>query len=341
MSSLSMSGINKLPKVELHVHLDTSLSLDNVRQFVPHITYATYHENYVAPEKCGSLTRFLEYVHSSASLLQTSSSLSQSLCRLMVELAADNVYYAEIRMAPLLHTNGGLSLKEAANAICQGLRQGHEAAPSLVARLIFCTLRHFTEGQSLDTARLAVAYRDRGVVGFDLAADESAYPVDNHVSAFEYAAANGLCLTAHAGEGKGPESVWEVLDKLRVRRIGHGVRSIEDPALVASLKENNIHLEICPSSNIQTGIYHRMEDHPVDALFHAGIPLSINTDGRGLLQHTLSQQYKKVMDTFGWGLAEWQNVNQMALQAAFCDPVTKDRIYERLQSDYTILRRRK
>lgn len=341
MPRLSMSGISKLPKVELHVHLDTSLSLENVRQFVPHITPDTYQENYVAPEKCGSLTRFLEYVHSAASLLQTSSSLSQSLCRLMIELAEDNVHYAEIRMAPLLHTYGGLVLKEVADALCLGLRQGQYVAPTLTARLIFCTLRHFTETQSLDTARLAVAYRDQGVVGFDLAADESAYPVDHHVPAFEYAAANGLALTAHAGEGKGPESVWEVLDNLHVRRIGHGVRSIEDPALVASLKENNIHLEICPSSNIQTGIYHRMQDHPVDALLHAGISLSINTDGRGLLQHTLSQQYKKVVDVFGWGIAEWQYVNQMALQAAFCDPETKDRIKNRLESDYAILRRRK
>ena len=168
------------------------------------------------------------------------------------------------------------------------------------ARLILCTLRHYTELQSLQTALLAAQFRGTLVTGFDIAADEAGFPIDNHIKAFEFARANQISCTAHAGEARGADSVWETIRHFHPLRIGHGVRSMEDSRLVAFLKSNNIHLEVCPSSNIQTNVYERIHDHPVDDIYNAGLSVSISTDARTISDVTLNSEYALLEKVFNW-----------------------------------------
>jgi adenosine deaminase len=301
------------------------------------VTQEEYLREYVAPEVCRDLTDFLRYPASAITLLQTKEHLEKALRQLVRELAMDRVIYAEIRFAPLLHTAEGLTPEEVVSALCRAA-EAAEQETGVVTRLILCTLRHFQVDQSMETTQLALAFRERGVVGLDLAADEG-FSLNAHIPAFRLAAENGLPCTAHAGEARGQASVSETLEFLGPRRIGHGVRSIEDPELVHYLAQHHIHLEICPSSNLQTVVFARMTEHSVDALYRAGISLSINTDGRGLTQTTLSREYALVAQAFGWQTDDFLLVNRMALQAAFIPAETRELIRPGLEAGYASLAR--
>jgi adenosine deaminase len=188
------------------------------------------------------------------------------------------------------------------------------------AGLILCTLRHFTEAQSLLTAELVEQFRGSRVVALDLAGDEAGYPLDAHVGAYRYAREHGLFRTAHAGEGLGPESVWETLRLLNPHRIGHGTRSIEDPKLVEHLRRERIHLEICPSANVQIiPSIGSMEEHPIDHLYRSGVSLNVNSDSRMLTPTTLSKEYKSLQHVFNWTEQDFLRANLMGLEAAFAD----------------------
>jgi adenosine deaminase len=200
-------------------------------------------------------------------------------------------------------------------------------ATCVEARLIICTLRHYGAEQSLDTAREAARAAGRGVVtGFDIAGDEAGFPLDPHVPAFDLARSAGLQITAHAGEALGADSVWETLRKLSPQRIGHGVRAIEDDKLIAHLVDTGVHLEVCPSSNVQIlgAVIPTYADHPVDAMLKRGLSLSINTDARTIAAINLTQEYERLRKTFGWSESELQACNRAALEAAFVDPRTRD-----------------
>lgn len=331
MTPGSSSPYMALPKVELHVHLDTSLSLAAVQMLRPGISEEEYRRTYVAPAHCRDLKDFLGYALPAIALLQRREALSLALRQLMRELAAEGVLYAEIRLAPLLHTREGLTAEVVAATLCAALAEGR-AETGLEAGLLFCTLRHFTGEESMQTVRLAAQFRDSGVVGLDLAGDEAGYDLAAHLPAYAFAAEAGLPATVHAGEAAGPESVRACLALPGVRRIGHGVRSAEDPALVARLVQEGIHLEVCPGSNIQTGVFPDIRAHTLDRLYRAGVSLSINTDGRGLTATDLCSEYALVAEAFGWGPADFLRTNQMAVAAAFCDPATRDRLLDRLQN---------
>lgn len=186
--------------------------------------------------------------------MQTTEQLRLVTADLFEQLQRDNVIYAEIRFAPLLHTEKGLSAEEVVGTVEDALATASQAT-GVGAHLILCTLRHFSEAQSLQTVQLVKQFRGTRVAGFDIAADEAGYPVDAHIAAFDYAADNNIPCTAHAGEARGSDSVWETLEHFRPSRIGHGVRSIEDPALLEHLREQNTHLEVCATCNIQTNGY--------------------------------------------------------------------------------------
>ncbi len=208
------------------------------------------------------------------------------------QLVDDGVVYAEIRFAPLLHLEQGLSAERVV-AVVERAADELVRATGVEAGLILCTLRHFSVEQSLETARLVERFRGSRVVALDIAGDEAGFPLDAHVGAYRFARERGLARTAHAGEACGPESVWETLRLLDPQRIGHGVRSIEDARLVEHLKREGIHLEVCPSSNVQiVPEIARWEDHPVDRLYRAGVRLNLNTDTRMLNPVTLSGEYE-------------------------------------------------
>jgi adenosine deaminase len=326
-----------LPKVELHLHLDCSLSYALVHRLDPSITLETFRRDFVAPSKCRSLADFLTRPPRQIALMQTRERLRAATQDVFDQLKRDSVLYAELRFAPLLHTQAGLTPEEVTATVDEAVEEG-VASTGIEAGLILCTLRHFSSEQSLLTAELAVRHaRTPGsrVVGLDLAGDEAGFPLAPHVLAFGFAARSGVACTAHAGEAAGPESVRETLLHLRPSRIGHGVRSVEDPLLVRRLAGERIHLEVCPSSNVQTNICDTFADHPIDQLARAGVSLGVSTDCRTVTDITLSGEYRRLAGSFGWRHADFLRRNLDALQAAFIrNPSVRETLEARLHAAY-------
>jgi len=318
-----------LSKVELHLHLDCSLSYQAVARLAPATSRAEFDAEFVAPPQCASLADFLTRAPRGFQLMQTEEALRLVTEDLFEQLSRDRVIYAEIRFAPLLHLVQGLTPEAVVAAIDRATEQCIRET-GVETRLILCTLRHFDEAQSLRTAQLVEQFKGSRVVALDIAGDEAGCPIDAHIAAYRFAQDHGLARTAHAGEARGADSVWETLREFQPSRIGHGVRSIEDPALVEHLRRANIHLEVCPSSNVQTRTSAAYADHPVDRLFRAGVSLGINTDARTITNVTLDGEYGRLREHFGWGEAELLACNRAALKAAFVDEPTKARLLARL-----------
>ena len=323
--------INRLPKTELHLHLDSSLSYDAVRKLDPSISRQEFFNAFVAPPKCTDLNDYLKRVEKQVDLLQTEYSLKLAAEGLVGMLEEDNVIYAEVRFAPLLHTRNGLQPHAIVETVLKTLENTGTATQ---LNLILCNLRYFSEAQSMETAKLVEEYRDSPVAGLDLAGNEKGFSLDEHIAAYRFAQEHNLHRTAHAGEACGPESVRETLEKLQPARIGHGVRSFEDLDLLDDLKEKNIHLEVCPTSNIQTNVYDTYSDHTIDKLFEKGLSLSINTDGRTTSNVSLSEEYEKLQETFGWGKEHFFKCNLNALEAAFITDEKKAKLEKKLREGY-------
>lgn len=321
--------LQQLPKVELHVHLDCSLSFQVVQKLLPGTTQEDYNERFVAPENCGSLVEYIKCASASIDIMQTREQLELVTLDFIEQLQADNVIYCEVRFAPLQHLNQGLTAKEVVKTVNETISKA-TADLEMEVRLILCSLRHFSESQSLETVQLVYNFKGTNVVGFDLAADEAGYPIDEHKSAFEFARENEIPCTCHAGEACGPKNVWEAIDELHVRRIGHGVRSYEDSTLMEYLKEKDIHLEVCPTSNIKTGIYPKLANHNIDKIYRSGVSLSVNTDGRSLSNVSLFDEYKNLNTHFDWKLKDYLATNLFAIEAAFVDEETKTSLKKKL-----------
>lgn len=321
--------LQQQPKVELHVHLDCSLSYNVVKQLIPNISQSEYNEKFIAPENCGSLVDYIKCASASIDIMQTKEQLELVTLDFIEQLKADNVIYCEVRFAPLQHLKNGLSAKEVVETVNNAITVGIKETGVKVG-LILCSLRHFSEAESMETIELVHDFKGTNVVGFDLAADEAGYPIDEHVSAFEFAKQHHIPCTCHAGEACGPKNVWEAIDELHVQRIGHGVRSYEDSTLMDYLKEKDIHMEVCPTSNIKTGIYSELAKHNIDKIYKEGISLSVNTDGRSLSNVSLLDEYVNLNKHFKWQLQDFLKVNQMAIEAAFVDDETKKELRTKL-----------
>ncbi|WP_040516396.1 adenosine deaminase [Gracilimonas tropica] len=321
-------NIPNLPKIELHLHLDCSLSYEVVKKLRPGTTREEYERDFIAPENCASLEEYLKCAQEPISIMQTKEQLEAVTLDLFEQLKTDNVIYAEIRFAPLQHLNEGLSAEEVVKIVDKATSKGIEKT-GVEARIILCTLRHFSEEESMETVKLVEHFKGTNVVGFDIAADET-LPIDNHIKAFEYAREHGIHCTAHGGEARGPESVREIMGNFHPSRIGHGVRSIEDLKLLDDLKEKNIHLEVCPSSNVQTGIYDSVAQHRINEIYENGNSLSVNTDGRAISNVSLNEEYQKLNRHFDWQKEHFRQVNKFAIEAAFCDEKTKDLLRKKL-----------
>jgi adenosine deaminase len=326
--------MQELAKIELHLHLDCSLSYRAVSALAPDVTPDEYERAYRAPNKCQNLAQFLSCAPSGFLLMQTEDALKLAVEDLFEQLAADNVIYAEIRFAPLLHLERGLSPARVVEIVDKAVDR-MISATGIEARILLCALRHYSPEQSTTTAHLVQQFRDSHVVGLDLAGDEAGYAINVHIPAFRFAKEAGCCRTAHAGEARGPQSVWETLRELEPTRIGHGVRSMEDPALVDHLRRTQLHLEVCPSANVQIieSLRH-WHEHPIDRMLRAGLSLGVNCDSRALTPTTLNKEYAGLSACFGWNREEFYRVNRMALDAAFVDEPTRSRLQSQLESAY-------
>ncbi|MBC7904939.1 MAG: adenosine deaminase [Gemmatimonadaceae bacterium] len=331
-----MDDAVNLPKVELHLHLDCSLSYKVVKKLDPSVTAEEYAESFIAPQKCYDLADFLTRALKGFHLMQSAEAIFLVVEDLFEQMKEDNMLYAEIRFAPLQHLENGMTPFEVVQAAEKAVRKS-VAETTIECRLLLCTLRHYSETQSMETVKLVEAFKGSFVAGFDIAADEAGFPIDNHLSAFKYAEEKSIPCTAHAGEAKGAESVWETLKFFGPTRIGHGVRSYEDERLVKHLVKNNIHLEVCPTCNVQIDIYPEYRDHPVDKLYRAGVSLNINTDARTITNVTLSREYQKLQETFGWIKADFYQCNVNAIQAAFVSDKLKQALLAKLSMAYGYL----
>lgn len=320
-----------LPKIELHLHLDCSVSYKVAKQFRPELTQEQFRSEFIAPDKCADLVDYINRAVKGFEIMQTKEQLRAVTLDVIDQLKADNVIYAEIRFAPLLHIAGGLTPVEVVETVDQAVAEGI-AATGVEARLILCTLRHYSEQQSMETVELVHRFKGTRVVGFDIAADEAGFPIDAHIKAFQWAKSMGLHCTAHAGEAKGPESVWETLEHFHPTRIGHGVRSAEDPSLLQHLKKNDIHLEVCPTSNIQVNVFDKIENHPANKIYNAGVSMSINCDARTVSFVTLSSEYALMERQFHWTKQHLLHCNLEAIRHSFAEeslkPVLEKKIRE-------------
>lgn len=324
------------PKVELHTHLDCNLSFDAVRQLRPGIDRGVYEKEFVSREKFRDLADFLKIIDGSLDLMQTEKGLQIVTEDLFRQYKEDNLIYAEIRFAPLLHVREGLTPEQVVR-IVEAAVDKYSVETGIESRIILCTLRHYNKSQGMETVRLVEQFAGSRVVGLDIGADEAGFPIDAHIAAFQYAFERGLYRTAHAGEARGPESVKDTLEFFKPTRLGHGVRSIEDDELVKRLVEEKIHLEICPSCNVAIDVFDRYEDHSIDRLYRAGVSVGINTDTRAIIDLTLTKEYMRLHKTFGWQKEDFLKCNQNTLEAAFLPENEKLKLIQSLTNGYNPL----
>jgi len=286
--------LRALPKAELHQHLDGSMRPETAVELAAglgmSLTLDEARARMIGPARCRDQAELLGFFDLPILLLQDASALERTAAELVEDLAVDGIRYAEIRWAPRLHLDGGLGIGDVIEAVSRGVETGRErsgAAAPLIG-LIVTAMRSHPPAANAALARLAGAF-GHPVVGFDLAGPEADWPAPPHAIAFVTAAEAGLALTAHAGEVAGADRVREVLD-FGVRRVAHGVSAITDPALVELLRETDVTLDLCPTSNVQAGVVADLASHPLAAFHRAGVSVTISTDDLTVTSMTLSRE---------------------------------------------------
>ncbi len=319
--------VQSMPKAELHLHLDgslriaTAIDLARTRGVDAPRDWAGMSDALIAPMPCASQAELLRAFDLPIALMQDADALQRITEELVETKAADNVRYLEIRWGPLLHTAGGLPLAEGIEAVCRGARIA-AARNGTIVRLICTALRSHDPAANLELAETAAGFRDQGLVGWDLAGPEAAFPDPlAHAAAFEAARAGGLRITIHAGEWGGAAQVRRAL-AVDPERIAHGPGTIDDPDLCAELIDRRIGLDLCPTSNYQAGIVPSLAGHPLARLHRAGVPVTLNTDDTTVSDISLSEEYLGAVETIGLTLPELWAIDRHALEVAFADEAT-------------------
>ena len=325
----TLERIRRAPKVVLHDHLDGGLRAATIVELAQETGYGdlptTDPEQLAAWMQRGAnrkdLTLYLETFAHTVGVMQASDSIMRVARECAEDLAADGVVYAEVRFAPELHTERGLALDDAIEAVLEGFDQG-SAGTGLTIRAICTAMRHLH--RSVEVAEAAVRWRDRGVVAFDIAGPEDGYPPDDHLEAFQYCQRENFHVTIHAGEAYGPRSIWKALQFCGAERLGHGIRIVEDIVTNADgdrtlgrlahyIRDRRIPLEVCPTSNVNTGVVASVTDHPIDTLVQLRYRVTVNTDNRLMSDVSMTSEMATLADAFGydWARLRWLTVNAM------------------------------
>jgi adenosine deaminase len=314
--------VRAMPKAELHCHLDgslrpsTLLELSEARGItLPHHEPAAL-ARWMRVDDAHNLEEYLARFEITLAVMQTREEIERIAHELVLDAALDGIRYIEIRYCPALHTRGGLTPDDVMNAVLHGLLRG-EKETGTVPRVIVCSLRSLPWPHSMDMAELAVAYKDRGVVAFDLAGGELGNPARAHAAAFEYARHNNLAVTVHAGEGDGAESIHEAVHQCGANRVGHGTRLREDAALEAYLVDRRIALEVCPTSNVQTRVVNTFREHPIERYRQLGALVTVNTDNTMMSGVTLTDEFVHCAQHLHWDFATLGEVALNGFEAAF------------------------
>lgn len=314
--------IRRMPKAELHLHLDgslrpeTALELARERGHADGLDLEAIRARLVAPVRCENQLDLLRAFDLPISLMQDSEALQRITTELVEDVAADGTRYVEIRWAPALHVERGLSLRDGIAAVVAGARAGAQRT-GVVTRLIAVALRSHDPQVNRDMAQEAVRFLDQGLTGFDCAGQEERFPDPLlHRAAFDVARAGGLGITCHAGEWGGAPQIWRALE-VAPSRIAHGPGAIDDPRLMAELIARNVTLDLCPTSNVQANIAPSVAAHPIARLFRAGVPVTLSTDDRTVGNLTLVREYANVARETGMTIPELWATDRHALEAAF------------------------
>jgi len=353
---LDSALLKTLPKVLLHEHLDGVLRPQTVIELADHVKYGGlptrnaqalgqwFHQG----ANQGSLAKYLEGFAHTIAVMQTEEALERVAYEQAEDLSKDGVVYFETRFAPVFHTHTGLTHQQVVSAVLKGLARGRQAF-GVHSGLIICAMRNMNV--SLEMAELAVDFRERGVVGFDLAGEEGGYPPKKHVDAFHYIQRENFNITIHAGEGFGKESIWQAIQYCGAHRIGHGTRLIDDIAiadgkaiklgdLAQYVLDKRIPLEICLISNVHTGAAPSLAQHPFKILYQEKFRVTLNTDNRLMSDTSMSREFEAASETFGLTLEDFEKLSINAMKSAFL-PYDKrcDFIYKTLKPKYAEIRK--
>ncbi len=352
---LDHGTLKSLPKVLLHEHLDGVLRPKTVIELAKSAEYNQLPTE--DPEELarwfhqganqGSLPKYLEgFVHTIA-VMQTEEALERVTYEQAEDLSRDGVVYFETRFAPIFHTQKGLTHQQVVSAVLKGLERGRKDF-GISCGLILCAMRNMDV--SLEMAELAVDFRERGVVGFDLAGEEGGYPPKKHVAAFHYIQRQNFNITVHAGEGFGKESIWQAIQYCGAHRIGHGTRLIDDIAVVDGravklgdlaqyVLDKRIPLEICLLSNVHTGAARSVAEHPFKILYQAKFRVTLNTDNRLMSDTTMTKEFETAADVLGLSLEDFEKITINAMKSAFLPYDQRcDLIYSVIKPGYAKVR---
>ncbi|HMR05516.1 MAG TPA: adenosine deaminase, partial [Polyangiaceae bacterium] len=312
-----------LPKTDLHVHLDGSLRLETILELategnidLPANTVEGLRDAIGCGRIFGSLVDYLRGFEITLKVMQTEESLERIAFELAEDAHMENVRYMEVRYAPMLHTQRGLKLTKVVEAVLDGLRRARETY-GIKANVIICGIRNISTESSYEMAELAVAYKGRGVVGFDLAGAEADNPAKHHKLAFQLVRDNNINCTIHAGEAYGPESVAQAIHVCGAHRIGHGVRLRESGDLLHYVNDHRIPLECCPSSNVQTGAVRDLASHPLKLYFDLGLRVTVNTDNRLITDTSVSKELYLTHTQMGLPFKDIKSIIVGSFKSAF------------------------
>jgi adenosine deaminase len=358
------ASLRSLPKVSLHDHLDGALRPATIIELadaagieLPETDASKLGKWFRSQSDSGSLVKYLKTFDVSLSVMQTAAALTRVSREFVQDLAADGVIYGEVRWAPEQHLAGGLTLEQTVEAVQQGIEEGEEAADrdghSIRVGQLITAMRH--TDRSLEIAELAVAFRGRGAVGFDIAGPEDGFPASNHRAAFDHLADNFFPVTVHAGEAAGPESIRSALIDGRALRLGHGVRIAEDLQVVTEegdevqvqfgdlarwVRDREIPLELSPSSNLQTGAIaawgKTLADHPFDLLYQLGFSVTVNVDNRTMSGTSLTRELALLVETFEYDLDDLEAFQFNAASAAFLPVEEREELVEMIAEGFDI-----
>jgi len=343
MSRPSLDFLHALPKTDLHVHLDGSLRLSTVRELALRhdLGYDFRTDEDVravcqVPDDCQSLVDYLRVFDITLKLMQE----KDELTRIAYELAADahreNVRYMEVRYSPLLHTKRGLQYNEIVAAVQAGLDRARRQL-GIVTGQIICGMRHIAPQSSLELAELAVRWKGRGVVGFDLAGAEKDYPAKDHLAAFHHCLNNNVNITIHAGEAFGAPSIHQALHYCRAHRIGHGTHLLEDVDLMQWVNDHRIPVEICLASNLQTKAIPDFASHPIRRFMEEGLRVTLNTDNRLVSGTTVTNEYRLAVEHYDLDQDEVLGLVMNGFKSAFLPLREKVQLVDQVLSEFAAL----
>ena len=323
MPSITFDLLHQLPKVELHCHLDGCLRPESILDFalkdgveLPSFDLAELTSYLKIGKKRGSLVDYIERFDITLSVMQTPESLTRFAFELIEDVAQENVRYIEVRYSPTLHQQKGMTLDMAVESVKKGLKKG-EKRFGVKSGIIVCGIRSISPDISLKLADLAVQYKNKGVVGFDLAGAEENFPAKEHREAFYQIRNNNINSTIHAGEAFGPASIHQAIHYCGANRIGHGTKLREDKDLMQYVNDHRIPLEICLTSNWQTYSVRSLKHHPLKYYYDQGIRVTLNTDNRLMSDTTLTDEFMLAHELFDFQLHDFREITVTAMKSAF------------------------